>query len=125
MSVYRDHTKTQLDLLKALNYFSPSQEMKMYRLILKAWNKVSIALLQRAFNVQTIVEGLVYNRTCTSKRLTKSTRVQFPILESCGHTLVQTLLPVHLRGTPNTPHRSTESPANIIVADSTQQPSLE
>lgn len=54
MNVYWDHAKTQPDLLEALNYFRPSQDMKLYRLILKVCNKVTIALLQCLRNVQTI-----------------------------------------------------------------------
>ena len=63
MSMYWDHatahTDTHPDLLEALNSLQPPQDMKLYRLIIKAWNKVSIALLQRARNVQTIAEALV------------------------------------------------------------------
>ena len=73
MSVYWDHEKDHPDLLAVLDCLRPVQDMKLYRLILKAWTKVSIALLHRSRNVQTIVEVLVYTRTCTSTRGRKHT----------------------------------------------------
>ena len=97
MSVYWSHDKTHatthLDLVKALNCLRPSQDMKVYRLIIKTWNNISIALLQCARNVQTISEALVYNRIRTSNRLTKDTRAPYTIPEQCGIILVQMLLP--------------------------------
>ena len=66
MSIYWDHAKDHPDLVDALEFLRPAQDMKLYRLILKAWNKVSVALLRRARNVQTIVEALVYGRTRAS-----------------------------------------------------------
>ena len=103
MSVYWDHTKTHEhtspDLLDALNSLRLPQDMKLYRLVVKAWEKVSIALLQRARNVQTIAEALVYDRTRTSRRLTKRKRKQYTVPDPCGFTLVQTLLTAHRRHT--------------------------
>ena len=101
MIMYWDHAKayakTNPDLLDATNCLRPSQDMKLYRLILKAWNKVSIALLQRARNVQPIVKALVFNHTRASTRLKKRTRAQYTTPEPCGITLVQTLLTASLR----------------------------
>ena len=101
LTVWWDHAKAQspthTDLLDALNYLRPSNDMKLYQLVAKAWNKVTIALLQRARNVQTITEALVFNHTRSSKRHSKVTRATYPIPEPCGLTLVQTILPAHLR----------------------------
>lgn len=77
MSVFWDHAKTHVkitpELLVAMNCLRPAQNMNLYRLILKAWNEVSIALLQRARNVQTIVEALIVNHTRVSTQLKKRT----------------------------------------------------
>ena len=104
MSVYWDHVKDHPELLDALNCLRPAQDMKLYRLILKAWNKVSIALLQRARNVQTIIEALVYNRTRRSNTGRQQRRTPCAIPEPCGATLVQTLLHAHMK---KSPHQST------------------
>ena len=37
--------------------------MRLYKLIPNTWNKVTITLLQRARNIHTIVDALVYNRS--------------------------------------------------------------
>ena len=101
MSVYWDHVKTYTkktpELLDAMNCLQPAQDMKLYRLILKAWNKVSIALFQRARNLQTIVEALIRNHSRVSTRLKKRNRSRYTIPEPCGLTLVHTLLPASLR----------------------------
>ena len=81
--------------------------MKLYRLILKAWIKVSVALLQRARNVQTIVEALVYSRTRASTGGHKTRRHKCAIPEPCGPTLVQTLLHAHMSNPPTNPPTST------------------
>ena len=78
ISVYLEHAKETPDLLAALNYLRPAQNMKLYHLIIKAWNKVYVTLLQRSRNVQTIVKALVYNRCI--------------VLEPCVPTLVQTFM---------------------------------
>ena len=96
MSEYWDHAQKQPDLLIALNYLRPSHDIILYRVILKAWNKVTIPLHQRAHNAQTIAEALVYNRTRTSKVLTKVNITPVAISELCGSKLVQTLLHDHL-----------------------------
>ena len=73
-----DHVNTHAtktpDLLDAMNYFQSSQDMELYRLILKAWNKVSIALLQHVYNLQTIVEALVFKHARANTRLKKRAR---------------------------------------------------
>ena len=92
-----------LDLLTALNYLRLSQDTKLYKLILISWNKVTIALLQLARNVQIIAETLIYNRTRTSKLLTKVQRFQSDIPEPSGPTLVQSLLHTHLDPPPIAP----------------------
>ena len=89
ISVYLEHAKETPDLLAALNYLRPAQNMKLYHLIIKAWNKVYVALLQRSRNVQTIVKALVYNRCI--------------VLEPCVPTLVQTFMHAHLIDPPTKP----------------------
>ena len=78
LTVFWDHAKAQspthTDLLDAMNCTRPSHDMKLYQLVAKGWNKVTIALLQRARNVQTIAEALVYNHTRSSKRYSKVIR---------------------------------------------------
>ena len=73
--MFWEHAKAQSpthnELLDAMNCLQPSHDMKLYQLVAKAWNKVTIALLQRARNVQTIVEALVFNHTRSSKRHSK------------------------------------------------------
>ena len=107
MSVYWDHAKGHPNLLDALDCLRPAYDMKLYRLILKAWNKVSVALLQRARNVQTIIEALVYNRTHTSNKGRKQPRTPCAIPEPCGATLVQTLLHAYMNNPPTNPPIST------------------
>ena len=107
MSVYWDHAKDHPELLDALNCLRPAQDMKLYRLILKAWNKVSLALLQRARNVQTIIEALVYNRTRQGSKGRKKLRTPCAIPEPCGATLVQTLLHAHMKNPPTNPPTNT------------------
>ena len=111
ISVFWDHAKAQspihTDLLDALNCLRPSNDMKLYQLVSKAWNKVTIALLQRERNVQTIAEALVFNHTRSSKRHSKVTQATYPIPEPCGLTLVQTISPAHLRPSSADPPTST------------------
>ena len=58
ITVFWDNAKAQSpthnELLDAMNYLRSSHDMKLYQLVAKAWNKVTISLLQRARNVQTI-----------------------------------------------------------------------
>ena len=111
ISVFWDHAKAQspiyTDLLDALNCLWPSHDMKLYQLVAKTWNKVTIVLLQRARNVQTIAEALVFNQARSSKRHAKVTPATYPIPEPCGLTLVQTILPAHLRLSSTDPSTST------------------
>ena len=85
ISVFWDHAKaysqTHTNLLDALKCLQPSHDTKLYQLVVKAWNKVIIALLQRARNVQTIAEALVFNHTRSSKWHSKVTRATYPIPE--------------------------------------------
>ena len=54
-----------------LNCLQPTQDMEQYRLIINTHNKVTIAILKRAHNIQTITDALVYNQTQTYKLSTK------------------------------------------------------
>ena len=74
MIMHWDHVKRQSDLLVVLTYSHPSWDMKLYRLILAVWNKVTITLLQRARNIHTISETLIYNHTRAGKLLPKAKR---------------------------------------------------
>ena len=133
ISVFWDHDKAQSlthpALIDALNYLRPSHDTKLYQLLIKAWNKVTIALLQRARNVKPFDETLCFNHIRSSKRHAKGTRAAYPIPEPCGLTLVQTILPAHLYIQdqltrpplhPCTPLHSEESPANMIDVNSTR-----
>lgn len=99
MSVYWDHAKEHLNLLAVLKCLRLVQDMKLYHLILKAWNTVSVALLQRVRNVQIIVETLVYNRTRIFKQLTKRPRNRYAVPKPYGTTLVQMYLYAHVTNT--------------------------
>ena len=66
--------------------------MKFYRLISKAWNKVLITLLQRARNIQTIIDALVFNHSRTDSTRPDARRVPATIPPPCGRNLVQTIL---------------------------------
>ena len=67
MSIHYDYATTHANLLVAPNYLQLTHEMKLYGLMIKKWNKVIIALLQRKWNKQTITEVCVYNRERTYK----------------------------------------------------------
>jgi len=92
MNVYWDAAKTQPDLLRTLNCLNPPNNMKFYRLISKAWNKVLITLLQRARNIQTIIDALVFNHSRTESTRPDAHRVPATIPPPCGRNLVQTIL---------------------------------
>ena len=120
MSIYWDHAKEYPDLLAALNCLRSAQDMKLYYLIFKAQNKVSVALLQRERNVQPIVDALVYNRTGASTRGRKKRRNRCAIPEPCGSNLVQTLLHAHMTNLPTNPPTSTPiftTPKNRIPCE--------
>jgi len=105
MSILWDRAKTQPDLLNALNNLNPHNNMKLYNLVSKAWKRITLALLQRARNFQTIVEALVYNRTRASKRPAFARPARPPIPEPCVPTLVQTVFHNHLLHLPTSqPH---------------------
>ena len=79
--------------------------MKLYSLVSKAWDRITLALLQRERNAQTIVEALVYNHTRSGNRPDIARPTRPPITEPCGPTLVQTILHAHLLRPPTThPH---------------------
>ena len=75
MGVYWDATTSQPALLRTLHCLNPPNNMTLYRLISKAWNKILIALLQRARNLQTIIEALVYNLSRTESTWQTARRV--------------------------------------------------
>ena len=105
MSIMWDRATTQPKLLTALINLNPHNKMQLYGLVSKAWKRITLAFLQRARNVQTIVEALVYNRTRPSKRPDFSRPARPPIPEPCGPTLVQTILHAHLLRPPTAqPH---------------------
>ena len=85
MSVFRDAAKTQTALLRTLNCLNPPNNMKFYRLISKAWNKVLIALLQRARNIQTIIDALVFNQSRTDTTRPNARRVPATIPQLYHH----------------------------------------
>ena len=113
MSILWDRVKTQPDLFNALNNLNPHNNMKLYSLVSKAWKRITLALLQRARNVQTIVEALVYNHTRSSKRPACARPTRPPIPEPCGPTLVQTVLHNHLLHPP-TSQSHTTPPQNQV-----------
>ena len=92
MSVLWDAAKTQPALLRTLNCLNPPNNMKFYRLLSKAWNKVLIALLQRARNLPTIIDALVFNHSRTGTTRPDARRVPATIPPPCGRNLVQTIL---------------------------------
>ena len=83
-------------------------------LILKTWNKATIALLKRARNTQTITEVLVYNHTRTCKMPPKVKRTQFGIPEPYGPIFVQTTLYAHTDSITNAP------PTDYLKLNTTQ-----
>ena len=119
ISVFWDHDKAQslthLALIDALNYLRPSHDTKLYQLLIKTWNKVTIAFLQCARNVKPIDEALSFNHTRSSKRHAKGTRAAYLIPEPCGLTLVQTILPAHLHS------RSVDPPTSTPVYTTPQR----
>ena len=108
MSVYWDATKTQPALLRTLNCLNPPNNMQFYCLISKAWNKLLIALLQRARNIQTIIDAFVFNHSRTGSTRLDARRVPAIIPPSCGRNLIQTILRRKVLRTPlATPTRQT------------------
>lgn len=117
-------------LLVALNCIRPLQDMKLYRRILVAWKEVTIALLQRAHNVQSVADALIYNRTGAGKLISKAIRAQFAIPGLFIPTLVQTLLyahmdihtlPHHLQTIIGTSQRIADSHVDMITVHYTPQ----
>ena len=92
MSVYWDSATSQPALLRTLHCLNPPNNMKFYRLISKAWNKVLITLLQQARNIQTIIDALAFNHSHTGSTRLDVRRVPATILPPCGRNLVQTIL---------------------------------
>ena len=108
MSVYWDAAKTQPALLRTLNCLNPPNNMQFYCLISKAWNKLLIALLQRARNIQTIIDAFVFNHSRTGSTRLDARRVPATIPPSCGRNLIQTILRRKVLRTPlATPTRQT------------------
>ena len=64
---------------------------------------VSIVLLQRVRNIQTIIEVLVYNYSRLGKLRPTAHRSHITIPEPCEPTLVQTILHAHLDNPLTTP----------------------
>ena len=88
MSVYWDYALSNPVLIQTLQCLNPNNNMKLYHLISNAWNRVTIALIQRARTIQTIIEALVYNLSRTSKLSPPATRPNTIILNLCGWNLV-------------------------------------
>ena len=88
MSTYWDHAMSQPSLLIALNCLQSKNDMKLYNLISNAWNKYILALLQRASNIHTIGDALVYNRSRLDKIYFKAQWSQLAIPEPCESTLM-------------------------------------
>ena len=84
MSVMWDQATGQPEFLIALNSLNPHNNMTLYSLLSKAWIRIKLALLQRAQNVQTIVEALVYNRSRSGKRAHLARPTRPPLPETCG-----------------------------------------
>ena len=113
MSLYWDHAISRPDLLRVLKCLHPANNMKLDKLIDNAWHKVSIALLQRARNIQTIIEAIVYNRSRPRKLRLTTRRSHIIILEPCGSTLLQPILHAHLDNPP--PALPTDKPTLTIT----------
>ena len=96
MSVLWDRATAQPELRIALNNLNPYNNVKLYSLMSKAWERIKLAFLQRARNIHTIVEARVYNRARPGKRAHFARPARPPIPEPCGPTLVQTILYAHL-----------------------------
>ena len=84
--------------------------MQLYKLIYNTWNKAINRLLQRARNIQTIVDALVYSRTRLSKLCSKAQMWHHAIPKLCKSTLVKTILHAHLD--------------NLIIAPTTDDPKI-
>lgn len=97
-------------LLRTLHHLNPSNNITLYRLVFKAWNKVLIALLQRARNLQLIIKALVYNRSRTGSTFSVP----------CWYNLFQTILRRKTKQTPTvSPTRNTpcnHDRCNLYVA---------
>ena len=74
MNIYQDYALAEPDLLIALNFLQPTKDMKLYKLLSNAWNKVTITLSQLARNIQTIIDAFVYSHA-RSKLYPKVQRV--------------------------------------------------
>ena len=112
-SLYWDHTTSHPNLMRTLNYFHRANNMKLNNLVTKAWYNVTIFILQRARNVQTIIEVLVYNHSRSGKLRLTMRQLHVNVLEPCGITLVQTILYAHLTNPPASPPINTPSLSQI------------
>ena len=100
MSMYWDSAKTQPNLLRTLHCLNPPNNMKFYRLLYKAWNKVLIDLLQRVRNIQTIIDALIFNHSRTGSTRPDARHIPATIPPSCGRNFVQTILHQKVPRTP-------------------------
>ena len=88
-------------MLIVLTNLNPVNSMKLYNFLSIAWSKVKLALLQRARNVQTNIETLVYTRAKSGKIIPQLWCSGTTIPEPCGPTLVHTILHAQLNHPPN------------------------
>ena len=102
MAIYWDNARFNKPLLTTLQCLNPHNHTKLYHLISRAWDNVTIALLQRARNIQTIIEALVYNRSRSSNLSITKPRQPLTLPTPCGRNLVQTIMHPHLAHIPNT-----------------------
>ena len=75
MTIHWDHAISQLDFLIALNFLYPINNMKLYKSIYNAWNKVVIVPLQWARNTHTMVDSFMCIHLRSSKIYTKAHRL--------------------------------------------------
>lgn len=71
-----------------LNCLRLTKYMKLCKLLTNAYNKITIALPQRARNVHTIIETVVYNYISTEKMYTKVYLAELVILKLYGLVFV-------------------------------------
>ena len=92
MALYWHNAKTQPILLRILQCLRPPMKTKLYIVLTQTWQKVILALLQRARNVQTVIDALVYNHAKKGHKMHRTRPNITPTPAPCGRNLVQTLM---------------------------------
>ena len=102
MALYWHNAKTNPTLRRTLQCLRPPIKATLCKVLTQTWQKVVLALLQRARNVQTVIDALVYNHAKKGNKMHRTRPNITPTPAPCGRNLVQTLMQKgkHIRSPP-------------------------